>query len=238
MKQYAKYFKTGQKIQLRVLDSTNGLREVLTVFFHDHDHGTIDLILPYKNQEGEEYPFLPNMPLELSSDALGMGIRMNVAFQGYTARKDVIRVEVTGELQIFQRRTQRRIDTLAGLRFTRGQGTLRTFREQWRKNVEILQKTNPATLPAFPEAQINLSNGGIRLIIKPPIDKADLFLVLLQLQKGEIPVCALAEVAWMGSANLPEGKLSAGMQFIGIVESDRKRIEDYVQKSLAVPKPK
>lgn len=236
MKQYAKYFKTGQKIQLRVLDPTGGFREVLTVMFHDHGHGTIDLVLPYKSQEGEEYPFLPDMPLELSADALGMGIRMNVAFQGYTARKDVIRVVVTGELQIFQRRTQRRIDTVAGLRFSRGQGTLRTFREQWRKNVEILQKTDPATLPAFPEAQINLSNGGLRLTIKPPLDKADLFLVLLQLRKGEVPVCALAEVAWMGSANLPEGRLSAGMQFIGIVESDRKRIDDYVKKHLTAPK--
>lgn len=232
MKQYAKYFKPGQKIQLKVYDAS-GQFDILTVFFHDHGPGYVDLSLPYKTREGEEYPFTPEMRMELATDALGMGARIAVAFQGQTDRRDIIRARIIGELQVFQRRTQRRVDVVAGMRFSRGQGTLRTFREQWKKNVEILSKTAPEALPVFPENKVNLSSGGIRLIVKPPIEKADLFLVLLQLQKNEIPVCALAEVVWVGEKKLVDDRIEAGMQFIGVVESDRKRIENFVQKQLA-----
>lgn len=230
MKQYAKYFKTGQKVQLRILGEATGYLEILSVFFHEHGAGTIDLLLPYHSQEGEDYPFTADMPMEMTAYAMGMSLRMNVVFKGYTTNKEIIRVGIASELQIFQRRTQPRVDVVAGVRFSRGQGTLRTFREQWRKNVEVLQKTSPASLPAFPENQINLSNGGIRLGIKPPLEKADLFLVLLQLSKGDIPVCALAEVVWIGKTALADGRLPAGMQFIGIAETDRKRIDDYIKK--------
>jgi len=238
MKQYAKYFKAGQKIQLKVFDPS-GHFDTLTVYFHDHGAGHLDLTLPYRSQEGEGYPFAEGMPLELATDALGMGARIRATFAGYAPGKhDVIRANITGELQVFQRRTQRRVDVVAGMRFSRGQGTLRTFREQWRKNIDILQKANPTTLPVFPESQVNLSSGGLRLLIKPPVEKADIFLVLLQLQKEEVPVCVLAEVVWIGHAKPGDDRLPAGMQFIGVVESDRRKIESFVQKQAVTSAPK
>lgn len=231
MKQYAKYFRPGQKILLKNLDAPTGLVEFLTVFFHDHGEGTIDLKLPYQNREGEGFPFAPGMRFELSSDALGMGVRLQVSYQQETENREVIRVAIESELQIFQRRTQRRIDLVTGLRYSRGQGTLRTFREQWKKNVELLQKADPATLPAFPETTLNLSTGGIRFSLAPPVEKSNLFLILFQLEQGTTPICTLAETVWIGGKN-PAGLVSVGMQFLCINESDRQRIETFVKKHI------
>lgn len=230
MKTFAKYFKPGQKILLRLLDRPDSHYEALSVSFVEFGAtGGMTLSLPYNSHAGEEFPFLSDMPLELSTESLGLGIRVRCRFSGYSSDRRAIQVENDGELQIFQRRSQRRIDTDAGLRFTRGQGTLRTFRDQWRKNSEILDQTDPATLPAFPATRINLSTTGLRVAFKTPVDRADLCLILLQLQQSEKPVCALAEVVWTGKSD-EEGRIPAGMQFIAIREQDRKTIDRYIRQ--------
>ncbi|WP_066728166.1 PilZ domain-containing protein [Desulfuromonas sp. DDH964] len=201
--------------------------EALTVFLKGQGPNYLDLTLPYQLQEGEGYPFTPGMAFEILSDAMGLGIRLTGNFQ---SARDVnqIRLSHNNDLQLIRRRTFRRRDTLIGLRYTKGRGALRTFREQWEKNTRILNSGgNLARLPDFPRCKVNLSAGGIRFAIKLPVAVADLCLLLLELPDGKPPVCALSEIAWLAEGG-EENRCQAGMQFIQILESDRKRIEQFI----------
>jgi c-di-GMP-binding flagellar brake protein YcgR len=229
---YSKYFKPEQKILLRALtpDSASGRLDALTVYFHSEGSDYFDLVLPYQFKDGENFPFFPGMPFELLSDAMGLGVRLTGSF---LEQRDgnLIRLRVNNDLQIFQRRLADRIDITIGLRYTKGQGTLRTFREQWEKNIRILEKTPDfSKLPPFPRAKVNLSKGGIRFRIKTPVKIADFCLLLLRLEEKEAPICALAEVVWLDTLEA-DGRQMTGMQFLSILESDQKRIMAFIKKA-------
>jgi len=224
---YTRYYKPGQKILLRLLEPS-GRFEALTTFLHDSGPDTFDLDLPYQTQGEERYPFTAGMPFELMSDHLGLGLRLTGRFRE-PCGENRIRVEITSEPQVFQRRLYRRLDTTVGLRFTKGRGTLRSFRDQWQKNLSILDRTPDfSKLPPFPRTRVNLSAGGIRFDLASPLAAADLCLVLLQLEPNSRPICALAEVVWLADGEGAD-RCSAGMQFIGIQESDKKLIENLIK---------
>jgi len=224
---YSRYFKSGQKVLLRITEPA-GRFEALPALFHDGADGSFDLILTTQARAEEGYPFTDGMPLELMSDHLGLGLRLTARFHQHLPGNR-IRVELASDLQVFQRRLHRRLDMTVGLRFTKGRGTLRSFREQWEKNLQILDKTQDfAKLPPFPRTRVNLSAGGIRFEIAPPVEASDLCLLLMQLEPASRPICALSEIVWM---NEPEGEQRriAGLQFIGILDADQKRIEALIR---------
>ena len=227
---YTKYFKSGQKILLRPLapaEQGHG-GESLTVYFRDFSQGMFELELPYRSEQEEAYPFDEAILLELLSDAFGVGIRTTARFCDSPAAH-LIRVEPTAELSLFQRRIKARADLSIGLRYTRGLGKLRSFREQWRKNVQILaSSTDLSRLGNSPRCTVNLSGSGIRFLLKPPVAMAELVLLLLELVPGEAPICALAEIAWVGAPEAT-GLVAAGMRFVNIQGKDQKRIELLVQ---------
>lgn len=226
---YARYFKPGQKILLRVTEPP-GRFEALTAIFHDSGSGYFELTLTSQAREEENYPFTAGMPLELMSDHLGLGLRLSGRFQEQLAGNR-IRVELIGDLQVFQRRLHRRLDTQAGLRYTKGRGTLRSFREQWEKNLLILDKTADfSKLPPFPRTRVNLSAGGLRFEVTPPVEVADHCLILLQLEPASRPICALAEIVWLSEPEEGRRRI-AGMQFIGILDADQKRIETLIRQA-------
>lgn len=234
MQQYTKYFRPEQKVQLKLVNPADESIEALTLFFANHGPGYFDLIFPYKNRQGEEFPLVPGMGMELSTESMGIGVKMTVAFIEYGHSNQSIRVKGVSDLKVFQRRTQPRADLLCGVRFTRGQGGLRSFREQWLKNIKIIDQTCVEDLPPFSPIHINLSATGLRLAIKPPVERADLFLVLVQLMAEEKPVCLLCETIWTGSVRDEEGRIFCGMNFIGTTDIDRKKIENQVKKILSL----
>lgn len=234
---YARFFKPGQKIFLRTLCINPALPrhfESLTTFLKDCSSGFFDLSLPYQIREGEELPFSTDTEFELLSDSMGLGLRLKGVFVQFRGR-DLLRVQITGELQAFQNRFSPRIDLTAGLRYTRGLGTLRSFREQWEKNVQILSRgANPSSLGNFPRTLINLSSGGIRFNMKPPVEAGSICLILLDIEIGKAPICTLAEVLWAGA--VAEERQPAGMRFINILEMDQKRIEEAIRRGDGVAK--
>jgi c-di-GMP-binding flagellar brake protein YcgR len=170
------------------------------------------------------------MPFVLHSETYGLGLRLSARFLERRS-KEAIRVTVAADLQVFQRRATPRIDIKAGLRYTKGRGTLRTFHEQWEKNVKILQNSKDITkLGAFPRRPVNISTGGIRFDIKGPVEITDICLVLVDLGTAP-PICTLAEVVWV---NQPENeeRCTAGMRFLSLLDSDRKRLELFVRDTL------
>lgn len=230
--QLAKYFTPGQKIRLKIVRSDNGkaIFEALTGFVQDCRPGKLDVALPYQVSEDEEYPFTVGMPLEILAENFGLGISLKAYFAGRLAG-NIIRIEVDEQLQAFQRRAKKRTDSTVGLRFTRGQGTLRTLRERWRKNTEILHSGRDlSSLKSFSACDANLSAGGIRFVVATPVKVADIFLLLIELNDGRPPVCTLAETVWTSADMAKSGKLVIGLQFIAIMEEDQKRIEDFVKR--------
>lgn len=229
---FTKYFKTGQKILLRPLaPAEQGDRgESLTVYFRDFSKGMFELELPYRTQQDEDYPFDESIPLELHSDAFGVGVRTTALFRGSPGAQ-LIRVEPTAELTLFQRRIKARADLTIGLRYTRGLGKLRSFREQWRKNVQILSASKDLSrLGTSPRCAVNLSGSGIRFLLKAPVEMAELFMLLLELAPGEVPICALAEIVWVATPE-ESGLVSAGMRFVNILDKDQQRIERLVSQA-------
>lgn len=228
---YTKYFKSEQKIFLRSLtpDAASGRLDALTLYFQEEQGDCFDLLLPYQTGEEESFPFTPDMPFEILSNAMGLGVRLTGNFVEQR-QPDLIRLRVNNDLQIFQRRLASRLDVTVGLRYTKGQGTLRTFRQQWEKNVQILRNTKDFTkIPPFPRTRVNLSNGGIRFQMKTPVRIADICLLLLKLEENGAPLCALAEVVWLDEEEV-QGRKGAGMQFLSIMEIDQKRIMDFIKK--------
>jgi hypothetical protein len=233
MQQYNKYFHPEQKVQLRLINPQIESTETLTLHFANHGPGYFELVFPYKNRKGEEFPLTQGMSMELMTESMGVGIKMAVEFLDYVRDSDLIRVKGVGELKAFQRRTQPRINIQCGVRFTRGQGALRSLREHWLKNIEIINQIDLDDLPPFTQSQLNLSSTGFRLAIKPPIEYADLFLVLIQLTPGTKPLCILCETAWTGSVRDKEGKIPCGMLFIGMTDSDRNTLEAQIKRVLS-----
>jgi hypothetical protein len=226
---YAKYFRPGQRILLRVMEPP-GRFEALTAIFQQSCSGCFDLTMVPQAREEENYPFVAGMPLVMMSDHLGLGLRLTGRFQERLA-DNRIRVEAISDLQVFQRRLHRRLDTCVGLRYTKGRGTLRSFRGQWEKNLQILDKTRDfSKLPPFPRTRVNLSAGGIRFEVASPVEVADLCLILLQLESASRPICALAEVVWLNEAEKDDRRI-AGMQFIAILDSDQKRIDALIRQA-------
>lgn len=233
MQRYNKYFRPEQKVQLRLTNPLLGSSETLTLHFVNQGPGYFDLVFPYKSRNGEEFPLVPGMNMELTTESMGVGVKMAVEFLDYVRGSDMIRVKGTGELKAFQRRTQPRIDIQCGVRFTRGQGALRSLREHWLKNIEIINQINPKDLPPFTQSRVNLSSSGFRLSIKPPVETADLFLVLVQLTPETKPLCLLCETVWTGSVRDEEGRIPCGMHFIGMTDADRKAVETQVKRAIS-----
>jgi len=228
-----KYFKTEQKLLLKPIPDGEGVptAEHLTTYLVDARGTCCDLRLPYGKTSDEQFPFAKQMPVELMGDAMGLGIRVSGQFNCYLD-SNTIRIELKPDLEIFQRRLYSRHDRTVGIRYTKGRGTLRSYREQWQKNVELLKKNvELGKLGNFPRSQVNISPSGIRLQLKPPVAEADLCLMLIELEEKTLPICVLAEVVWL---NQQEGTehLIAGMQFINILKHDQKTIASFLNQKV------
>lgn len=233
MQPYNKYFQPEQKVQLRLINPLIESTEILTLNFANQSPDYFELAFPYKSHKDVEFTMNPGMRMELMTESMGVGIKMAVEFIDYVRGSDIIRVKRVGELKAFQRRTQPRINIECGVRFTRGQGALRSLRKHWLKNIDIINRINLKDLPPFTLSQLNLSTTGFRLAIKPPVECADPFLVLVQLTPGTKPLCLLCETVWTGPVRDKEGKIPCGMHFIGMTDSDRNTLEAQVKRVLS-----
>ncbi|HEY5672671.1 MAG TPA: PilZ domain-containing protein [Malonomonas sp.] len=226
---YQRYFKNGQKLLLNALDRPdNDIRtELLSATLEGGEGDLFTLCLPYSADATEQYPFVTDMPFEISSEALGLGIRVTGNVEKKIDGKR-LSMKINSDLQMFQRRNQPRLDCKLGIRISRGQGSLKALRATWEKNIQVLQSPNaPTKLEGFHVCPLNLSSGGIRFALRAPVNPAELCLMLIDLQQSKPPICALAEVVW-ARPEQDESIISSGMRFINILAADQKRIDSYI----------
>lgn len=226
-----KYFKPGQKLRIQ----PNGPHkrqhiETLTGYVNHCGRDYVDLALPYQTPAGEHYPFDPDMPLALSTEAYGMGVDVEGHFKEFRG-SDLIRVHCLPDLSLHQRRALPRINISVGLRYAKSKGHLRSLRHKWEEKLSIIDKLESARrVTEFPYCPVNLSGGGIRLSFKEQTEIAELCLLLMELAPELPPICALAEIVWLRPDQ--PGWQTAGMRFIHIREQDQQRITRFVTQTM------
>ncbi len=79
---YQRYFKNGQQLLLRVQNDVkqDGRTELMTAFVDSSEEGFLILSLPYGADSVDQYPFRPELPFEVTSEALGLGVRAAASF--------------------------------------------------------------------------------------------------------------------------------------------------------------
>ncbi len=227
---YQRYFKAGQKILLTALNKAEDSRtELLTGEIFSSENYQFIITLPYSDDATGQYPFTLAMPFEISSEAMGLGVRVTAKFVKKVDGKRIA-LSVNSDLQMFQRRNSPRIDCKIGIRFTRGHGTLKALRSTWEKNIKVLKSPDaPLIFEGFKPCQINLSASGIRFNLRPPAQPAELCLILLNLDDAKAPICTLAEIIWTRPAN-DETIIVSGMRFINILAEDQRRIDKFIKQ--------
>lgn len=226
---HQRYFKNGQRILLTSLGKTdNGRIDLLTAEVDGGSKTSFYLSLPYSDDAADQYPFSRGMPFEISSESMGLGIRVTGEFEKKLDGRR-IEIKINSELQMFQRRNTQRLDCKIGIRFTRSQGALKALRNTWEKNIELLHSPDaPLIFEGFKPCHVNLSSGGIRFNLRPPANSAELCLLLINLDDGQIPICTLAEIIWT-RPELDETIIASGMRYINILEADQQRIDKFIK---------
>jgi len=228
---YQRYFKSGQQLLLKALHDTeqNKYTELMSVFVVSVEADSLVLSLPYGADAVNQYPFNEGLLFEITTEAMGLGVKTTGTFKKKIDGNQ-FRLQLNPDLQMFQRRISQRFDCKLGVRFSRAAKTLQTMREIWEKNIEVLHSPEaPIIFDGFKLCQINISSGGIRFSIKPPGNQGELCLVLVNLEDGKPPVCAIAEVVWVCMQD--ESAVTAGMRFINILSEDQQRIDDFIAKA-------
>jgi hypothetical protein len=228
---YQRYFKPGQQLLLKVHNETkqDGRTELMTVFVVSSDEDSLILSLSYGADAVDKYPFRKETPFEVSTEAMGLGVRATGHFEKKISGSQFA-LKLNPDLQIFQRRISQRFDCQLGIRFSRAAKTLQTMREIWEKNIEVLHSPEaPLIFEGFKSCRVNISSGGIRFFIKLPANQGELCLILVNLEDGKPPVCIIAEIIWVCMQD--ESAATAGMRFINILSNDQQRIEDFINKN-------
>ena len=227
---HQRYFKNGQRILLTAVEQDEvGRKEYLTAIINGGDANNFIVSLPYSEDAADQYPFTANMPFEISSDSMGLGVRVTGKFHKQIDGQRIA-LQINDDLQMFQRRNSPRVDCNIGIRFTRGQGALKALRKTWEKNIQLLHSPDaPLIFDGFKPCHVNISSGGIRFNLRPPVNSAELCLLLLNLEDGKVPICTLAEIIWTRPEN-DETIIVSGMRFINILEQDQQRIGSFIRK--------
>ena len=225
---YQRYFKPDQQLLLKACHEEDSCTELMSAFVVSVEEGILVLSLPYGADAVDQYPFKEGLLVEVTTEAMGLCVRTT----GHFKKKidgNQFSLQLNPELKMFQRRITQRFDCKLGIRFSREGETLQAMREIWEKNIEVLHSPEaPLIFSGFKSCQVNLSSGGIRFLIKPPCNQGDLGLVLINLDDGKPPVCAVTEVVWTFMKE--KSAISAGMRFINILSEDQQRIDHFIAK--------
>jgi len=228
---YQRFFKSGQQLLLKVQNNSEqqDRTELMTAFvvLMEKDLLTLNLSAPYGINAIDHYPFSAGISFEVTTEAMGLGVRTSGSFIEKTGSRQFT-LKLNTDTEMFQRRVGARLDCQLGIRFSRVAKDLPTMRKTWEKNLEVLY--GPEAPPVFEnlkKSRINISAEGMRFSVKPPANQGDLSLVLIHLDDGKPPICAIAETVWSCALG-NDSAVTVGMRFINILNIDQQRISHFI----------
>lgn len=223
---FNKHFKPGQKVLIHLTNPANGddCLENISASCLSVENRVLTLNLPY---EIDASTFSENSKMSVISESLGLGLKAQTCFFCQKS-KTSIQLRFDGDLHFFQRRPTTRLNLPIGIRYSRVTGSLGVIRQQWQQHIHKLANTPPGIIPKLPCGMVNLSSGGIRLGFRDAINKAQVCMLLLQVEPDTPPICTMAEVVWTHS-NGKDTSCTAGLQFMAIMAEDQKRLEKLIR---------
>lgn len=223
---FNKHFKPDKKVLIQLANPEQGHDRIenISASCLAVENGILTLSLPY---EIDPAMFSANPDIHVMTESLGMGLKGRACFHCQQT-PTLVQLRFDGDLQFFQRRPSPRLTIPIGVRYSRTNGSLAEVRRQWRQHISVLAATEPDAIPKLPNGLVNLSSGGIRLGFRNDIAKAQLCLLLLQVEPDTQPICTVAEVVW-AHAGGKDANCTAGLQFMAIMAEDQKRLEKFIR---------
>lgn len=228
---YQHYFKLGQQLLIKLQkDAESSDRtELMTANVGSLDNHILIISLPnpYGEKVTNQYPLNEVLSFEITTESMGLGVRAKGTFLEIIDGTQ-FSIKLDSGIEMFQRRLHKRYDCQLGIRFSRSAKTLQSMRSTWEKNLAVLYSPEaPLVYDNFKKSRINISAEGIRFAIKPPANQGDLCLILINLNDGKPPICAIAQIVWTCLLD-DEVSLNTGMRFLNILSADQLRIEEFI----------
>jgi hypothetical protein len=225
---YSRYFSSRQKVCLvkmseeRNSDIYVSLSGVVTSSGVD----TLELLVTHGGQ-GAHDDEVGKATYKLTSEALGSGIQVLADLIGIAAGNR-FQFRIHGTLEMFQRRVVPRVELSVPIFHLRGNFPLSFFKKEWKRVMDHLRSNSVLPGLVLQESTINLSAGGIGLMVDSDYHPTPLSMFFVALDGG-VPVCALAETVWEKRA---DGGLRCGFRFIHILKADQERINNCISDSI------
>lgn len=226
---YARYFKTGQKVFLIDISPEREQNTFQSFTGHIAESGGefLDITFPYPAVLSDVYPFSEGMSFKITSESFGVGVQLSATFGGRRPGS-LFRFHPTGNLELFQRRQIPRVDVSLPFALVRKRMAPSDLQGEWKRQCELIQLGG--LLPvSLVNQSVNLSAGGFRSSVQGETGIADLCICYLDLQDGEGIICTIAEVVWNVER---EPETVCGNRFITVAKSDQQRLARYVHDRL------
>ena len=225
---YCRYFNLRQKVYL-VNMSAERNRDVYeslsaTVVFSGQER--LELAVAHGGQ-GLQASEIGTATYKLTSEALGSGIQVLADLVGITA-DNVYQFRMHGTLEMFQRRTDSRVNLKVPLFQLCRNLSLSSFRKEWQRVMDYLSKNSSLPGLVLRDTDIDLSAGGTGILFSGESRPTPLSMFFIVLDGGA-PLCAVAETVW----EQPEAEgLRCGFRFIQIRKVDQERIDKCVSEQV------
>ncbi len=223
---YCRYFSLRQKVYLVNMSAERDrdLYESLSGVVTSSGMDSLELMITHGGH-GTHDDEVGKATYKLTSEALGGGIQVLADLTGIVA-DNIFQFRMHGTLELFQRRSDSRVDLSTPIFQLRRNFRLELFKKEWKRVMDHLSNNNALPGLVLKETMVNLSAGGIGLTVEASNRPTSLSMFFIALDEG-LPVCALAETAWEQKV---EDGLRCGFRFIHILKADQERINNYVSE--------
>lgn len=224
---YDRYFNRGQKVFLINISEERDA-SVFDSFTAKVMHCNDDKLLlrtAYRLFSGDVLNLKPGMQFKLTTEAMGMGVQVRAELTELVSPEE-LKLQPLGELSVYQRRQTPREEITLPLLHVPQKSSLAAFQREWRRVTGDLHKPDPPRLK-LTEAELNLSAGGVRIDLTA--EPTHLSLLVIDLQDGGVPVCAIAELVWQ-QRDEEKNVITCGHRFVNILKEDQERIAALVDK--------
>lgn len=223
---YTTYFSRGQKVFLINItdDRDDSIFEAFSATITACDNHFFELRPRYGLNHSEEGLLRTGMQFKVTSESYGCGVQ----FKGTISKISGSNFSLVpaGLIEMYQRSQVPRMDlTLEFSTFMRT-APLSVFRHEWSRFVEGLSAKTAEQI-GLVSSQINLGVGGVRYVADPADQQTDLSMAFIELEHGQPPVCAIAELLWRRKFPHDEG-VAIGRRFVQIRKSDQDRIQNFI----------
>lgn len=224
---YDRYFSRGQKVYVINISQTRDelVYESLSATVVSSTDNGLTIKAPYRLFSGDSPVLVPGMQFKLSTESFGVGVQLRAELIA-TPAAETLELKPIGQMEIYQRRQMPRVDVSLPFLHVLQKSSLAAFKREWRRVINDLHQPTPPRLK-LQETPLNISAGGIRFDLSTP--PTPLAMVVVDLQDGAPPVCAVTELVWQKTRQ-EDGLLICGHRFLEILKDDQIRLSAFVEK--------